>query len=372
MSTNGFKKDPNGIQLNQIVCLEQFEKIARNKLDSASFKFLFHGADEEITCKWNHQMIVDKFYLKPRILRNVKQIETTKVLFDNQKFSMPIGIAPTGMQKMFDNQGEMSTAKAAFNLGALMILSQFSTTSLEDIAHEIGRSPLRWQNIYMIKNRDHTCDIIQKAIDHGYGGIVITCDAPVFGHRRESAMEQPDFNQYELKILNPEDKKIGDDIEDHAKSIFDESRTWDDLGYIKKRFGNEIKIIIKGVMTAEDAKLAISKGIDGIYISNHGGRQLDGCSSTIEALCAVSRVVKGRVPILVDGGFRTGSDVMKALALGADMVLLGRPILYSLSAAGEQGVEHALKLIQSELKRCMQLCGCTRLSDITKKMVSQR
>lgn len=370
MATNGFKK-AGDVDLNQIVCLEQFEELARNKLDSASFKFLFHGADEEVTCKWNHQMIVDKFYLKPRILRNVKQTDTTKLLF-GQKYSMPIGIAPTGMQKMFDNGGEMSTAQAASNLQVLMILSQFSTTSLEDIAEQVGHSPLRWQNIYMIKDRDHTMDIIRRAIDHGYGGIVITCDAPVFGHRRESALEQPDFKQYELKILNPKDEKIGDDIKDHAKSIFDESRTWDDIGYIKKRFGNEIKIIIKGIMTAEDAKLAMTKGIDGIYISNHGGRQLDGCSSTIEALCCIVRVVKGRIPVLVDGGFRTGSDVLKALALGADMVLLGRPILYSLSAAGEAGVEHALKLIQSELKRCMQLCGCTTLSDFTKKMVSQR
>lgn len=386
-------KSQDHILLNEIVCLPDFELIARAKLDEQIFSYFNCGSDEEITRKLNHQMIIDKYFLRPRCFRNVSQIDTTKYIFGD-KLCMPIGIAPTSLHGLLNERAELATVRAASNQNALMILSQFSSTSLEDVARE---APIctKWQNIYLIKNRDHSMNVINRAIRYGYRAVVITCDCPISSHRRSRSklthqnsnnnnnnnndanfalMDQPTkltCSKFPVLIDPNVNSKFNKPIlDEHIE--WDDSRNWQDLADLKKSLGDTIRIIVKGILTAEDADCAIRAGVDGIYVSNSGGIHLDCCQSTIEALPEIVRVVGRRVPVFVDGGFETGNDVMKALALGADMVFLGRPIVYSLAAAGEQGVEHGLKLIHDELKRAMAYCGCKNLDEITNDIIMER
>lgn len=368
MTLESSSKDSKPI--SDIVCLEDFEPLAKSKLDGPIFKFIYHGADEENTTKWNHQKIIDNYWLKPRILRDVSRVDLTKYIYGD-KVCMPIGIAPTGLHKAIDpSGGELATVRAANKINALMIHSQFSTTSLEDLAKE---APIctKWQNVYILRNREQTHSIINRAIRYGYRALVVSCDSPVLGHRRNLLRKKIDLQDFELKNFCQE-KRVGNGIKKHAEEVLDPSVTWQDLADLKKMVGDTIKLIVKGIMTPEDAEEAIKIGVNGIYISNHGGRQLDCCQSTIEALPSIVKVVNKRCPIFIDGGFLTGNDVLKALALGADMVFIGRPIVYSLAAFGEEGVYTALNLLKDELRRAMMLCGCSKLTDINEEIILTR
>lgn len=355
-------------ELGKIVCLEDFEHRAKEKLSEPIFSFVYHGANEENTRRWNHAMIVEKYCLRPRILRDVSNIDLTKYIYGD-KVSMPIGIAPTGLCKMYNQDGELAIVSAAKNLNTLMVLSQFSTISLEDVAQE---APIctKWQNVYFLRNKDCTSSLVNRAIRYGYRALVVTCDSPVLGQRRETLRNPIRLEEFKLKNLDH--SPCEGSVKDHANLVLDSSVTWQNIADLKKTVGDTIRVIVKGLMTPEDAEEALKVGVDGIYVSNHGGRQLDCCQSTIEALPAIVQVVKKRCPVFVDGGFTTGTDVLKALALGADMVFLGRPILYSLAVGGQSGVSLALEMIRDELKTAMALCGCTKLSDITQDIVKDR
>lgn len=355
--------------LDDIICIRDLESLAKKRLEKSVFRFIHCGADEENTRRWNRERIVDRYYLKPRILRDVSSVNLTMYIYGD-KVSMPVGISPTGLHRMMHPDGELATVRAANRHNALMILSQFSTTSLEDVAKE---APIctKWQNIYLLKDKLQTQSIINRAIRYGYRALVVTCDSPVIGYRRKLIRSEPEFKKYELKNFSS-DQNLVDNISDHAHDVLDPSSCWQDLADIKKMVGDTIRVIVKGVMTPEDAEEALKIGVDGIYISNHGGRQLDCCQSTIEALPAIVKVVKKRCPIFIDGGFQTGNDILKALAIGADMVFIGRPILFGLGIKGEEGVLLAFKLLEAELKRTMAFCGCTKLSDIDSNIIIER
>lgn len=353
--------------LSKIVCVDEFEELARNKLDKSVYDYYCQGSDDERTLRWNRQMTSVLYCLRPRVLCNVSRVDLTKYIFGD-KLSMPIGISPTAMQKMAHSQGEKGMVRACNRLNALMVLSLFSTTSLEDVAKEAPICP-KWQNIYILKNRDITQNLINRAARYGYRALVVTCDAPVLGNRRRDVKNS--FTLGRFTLANIEDSSV-QSMRDHSSDIFDPSVTWDDLAKLKKNVGDTIKVIAKGIMTPEDAELALDAGVDGIFVSNHGGRQLNGAQSTIEALPAIVRVVDKRCPVFVDGGFRTGADILVALALGADMVFLGRAPLWALASHGEEGVYVAMRLLEQELRKAMMLCGCAKLADITNRMVVRR
>jgi len=298
---------------------------------------------------------------------NVSKVDMTKYIFGD-KLSMPIGVSPTGMHKMAHPEGELATVSACDRMNCLMILSFFSTTSLEDVAKR-AQYCTKWQNVYILNNRDITHNVVQRAIRNAYRAIVVTCDAPVLGNRRKDVRNEFTLGKFSLENINDSSVK---QIRDHSSEIFDPSVSWQDLSALKKHVGDTVRIIAKGIMTPDDAELAINAGVDAIFVSNHGGRQLDGGPSTIEVLPEIVQRVGKRCPVFVDGGFRTGSDVLKALALGADMVFIGRPVLMGLASFGEAGVYKALSLIKEELRRAMMLTGCTSLRDIDRSILLER
>lgn len=367
-STSGDSDNKAGeLILDKVICIDDFEKEARRKLNKTIYDYYAGGSDNEVTLKWNKTMISQRFCLKPRILCNVSKVDLTKYIYGD-KISMPIGISPTAMHKMAHPKGEIATVRACNDINALMILSMFSTTSLEDVAKQ---APIctKWQNIYILKKREITNNLIARAIRYGYRALVVTCDAPVLGNRRHDQRNQFTLGQFTLE--NIKDSSV-QSMREHASDIFDPSITWQDLADLKKSVGDTIRVIAKGIMSPEDAEQALKAGVDGIFVSNHGGRQLDGCPSTIEALPAIVRVVNKRCPVFIDGGFRTGADILKALALGADMVFMGRPPLWALASFGEAGVYRAMQILQEELVKAMMLCGCTKLSDISRNLILER
>jgi len=349
------------------VCVDELEEIAKSKLDKAIFDYYFHGSDNETTLNWNRSMISGKFCLRPRVMCDVSRIDLTKYIYGD-KLDMPIALSPTAMHKMAHPDGELATVRACNRHNALMILSLFSTTSLEDVAKE---APIctKWQNIYILKNRDATQSIINRAIRYGYRALVVTCDAPILGNRRYDKKNNFTLGKFTLENIDDSSKMS---VREHSSDIFDPSVTWQDLADLKKSVGDTIRVIAKGIMTPEDAEQALLAGVDGIFVSNHGGRQLDGVQSTIEALPAIVEQVNKRCPIFVDGGFRGGADILKALALGADMVFVGRPPLWGLASFGEEGVYVAMKLLKEELSRAMMLCGCTKLTDVGRSIIVPR
>lgn len=353
--------------LSRIVCLDEFEEVAKNRLDKKIYDYYGQGADDEKTLQWNRTMILNKYCLKPRVMCDVSQVDLTKYIFGD-KLSLPIGVSPTALQKMANSSGEIGMVRACNSINALMILSFFSTTCLEDVAKA---APIctKWQNIYLVKNKDITQNLINRAIRYGYRALVVTCDAPILGNRRRDVKNSFTLGEFSLENIDDQSVKL---MRDHSSEIFDPSITWQDLAELKKNVGDTIRVIAKGIMTPEDAELAIKAGVDGIFISNHGGRQLDGAQATIEVLPSIVNVVRKRCPIFVDGGFRTGAEVLIALALGADMVFVGRSPLWGLASYGEEGAYAVLKILQDELKRAMMLCGCSKLSDINKNIVIER
>lgn len=353
--------------LSQVACIDDLEEMAKASLDKSVFDYYYQGADDETTLRWNRSMITQKYCLRPRVMCDVSRVNLTKYIYGD-KLSVPIGISPTAMHKMAHPNGELATVRACNRINALMILSLFSTTSLEDVAKE---APIctKWQNIYILKNREITQNLINRAIRYGYRAIVVTCDAPILGNRRRDAKNNFTLGQHVLE--NIEDASVKS-MREHSSEIFDPSVNWQDLADLKKGVGDTIRVIAKGIMTPEDAEKALEAGVDGIFISNHGGRQLDGAQSTIEALPDIVRVVNKRCPVFVDGGFRTGGDILKALALGADMVFVGRPPLWGLASHGEEGVYTAMQILKDELKKAMMLCGCTNLKDINRDLLLER
>lgn len=366
-SQNSPRPVDNILDDNIVCCIDDMETIAKENLNNVVYDYYRTGADEEKTLVWNRKMIGELYALKSRIMVNVSKVRlSTYVLGD--KVSLPIGISPSAMHKLAHVDGELATIRACKRANTVMVLSLFSTVSLEQVAKE-EPTCTKWQNIYILKNRELTRNIIDRARRFGYRALVVTCDAPVLGKRRRDEKNKLELGIYPLANIEDASKMS---MKDHAASIFDSSVTWQDLADIKTYVGDSMKVIAKGVMSAEDAEEAIHAKVDAIFVSNHGGRQLDGIQSTIEVLPSIVKTVNKRVPIFVDGGFRTGADILKALALGADMVFIGRPILWGLATAGENGIYRALEILEDELRRAMMLCGCKNISDIGPHVVVQR
>lgn len=353
--------------LEKVVCVDELERIAESRLDKTTWDYFQGGADDERTLGWNKSRISQRYCLRPRVMCNVAQVDLTKYIFGD-KVSMPIGISPSALHKLAHSGGERATVRACNDLNALMILSLFSSTSLEDVAKE---APIctKWQNIYILKNREITQNLIKRAVRYGYRALVVTCDAPILGTRRRDLWNNFTLGEATLENINDSSVKS---MREHSSDIFDPSLSWQDLADLKKSVGDTIKVIAKGIMTSEDAELAIRAGVDGIFVSNHGGRQLDTSPATVEVLADIVATVDKRCPVFVDGGFRTGADILKALALGADMVFVGRPALYGLASFGELGVAKVLKILQDELRKAMMLCGCSQLADINRSLIYER
>ena len=326
------------------------------------------GAGDEITLQWNQESFAC-IRLKPRVLRDVSQIDTTVDLF-GQKLPHPILLAPTAYHKLVHSEGEIATARGAGAAGAILVVSTFATTSLENVAKE-ARAPL-WFQLYMTPDRAISKDLVQRAEAAGYRAICITVDTPVLGVRtREMRVNfhlPSGLARENVKNLSPQlagaahFSKGGPSI-----AVLNSKLTWKDIEWVSSF--TKLPILLKGILAPEDAKLAVEHGASGIIVSNHGARNLDTTPATIDALPDVVEASGGKIPVLMDGGIRRGTDVLKALALGARAVLIGRPYLWGLAVGGAVGVERVVQILLDEFKTAMALCGTPTLASIDRTVL---
>ena len=332
------------------------EAAARRALSGETYAYLSGGADDMRTVTANHEAF-EHVQIRARSLVDVSNIDTTLTLF-GQSLRSPILLAPVGFQSVFHPEGELATARAAAARGHQMILSSVSTFAVGDVARS-GGQPL-WFQLYPTTNRAVTRGVLGRAEAAGCPVVLLTVDTPVTGNR-EGHITSLNRLLREAPLGNFEGLRTNE-------TVTDPTMTWDMIGWL--RSNTSMKVVLKGIVTREDALLAVEHGVDGIVVSNHGGRQLESDRSTLACLPEVVAAVGGRMPVLIDGGIRRGTDIFKALALGADAIAIGRPYCWGLDGNGQRGVERALELLQAELVRAMQLAGTPRLSNIERAFVT--
>ena len=369
-----FKKSPP-IPVRQRVAPDLFtladhERSAQRRLDANAWAYFSGGAGDEITLRANRSAW-DELALLPRVLRPLADGHTRCTLL-GRALAHPLLLAPVAYQRLAHSDGEIASADAAAALGAGLVLSMQASSPLEDVAVAMhgdpGAGPL-WLQLYLQHDRTLVRELIHRAETAGYEALVITVDAPTSGvrdrERRAGFALPPEVQAVNLASMAPASQAQA--APGHS-ALFDNllrhAPTWDDIAWLQAQ--TRLPVLLKGVLHPEDARLALAQGIDGLIVSNHGGRTLDTAVSTARALPRIADAVGGALPLLVDGGLRRGTDVFKALALGATAVLIGRPALWGLANAGAAGVAHVLRLLRDELEACMALSGCATLADISR------
>ena len=372
--------------------IEAMRALARATLPRPVFDFADGGAEDEYTLRRN-EAAFDEHALLPRPLNGVTQRDLSITLF-GQRLSMPIVIGPTGLAGLFWPDGERCAARAAKAAGVAFCLSHGSVCTLEQLA-ETGAAP-RWMQVFVYRDRGFTRELAQRAANAGYDALVLTTDNQLLGNRerdiRNGFSIPPRFGlsglagmalkaewlwrmRNDLKrvtfgnYVRPGESADLKALAGRMASLLDPSMNWQDVEDLRKFWTRPL--ILKGVLHPEEARMAVERGIDAIIVSNHGGRQLDGAPGTLDALPGIVEAVGGRIPVLIDGSIRRGSDVVKALALGAAACLIGRPQLWGLSVAGEAGVAHMLAIYRQEIDRVMGLCGVTKIADINRDLLLQ-
>ncbi|NXW53430.1 HAOX2 oxidase, partial [Eurystomus gularis] len=346
-----------------MVCLSDFEAYAKKYLPKIAWDFFAAGADD---CSTRDENILayKRIRFRPRMLRDVSMMDIrTKLL--GTEISFPVGIAPTGFHQLAWPDGEKSTARAAKAMKTCYIASTYSTCTLEEIS-AAAPGGLRWFQLYIHRNREVSKQLVQQAEALGFQGLVLTADLPYTGKRRDDVRNGFRLPPH-MKLKNLEGAFEVCKMNPSFHSLLDPSVTWNDIYWLRSL--TDLPIIIKGILTKEDAELAVRHGVQGIIVSNHGGRQLDGGPATIDALVEVVEAVQGRIEVYLDGGIRKGSDILKALALGAKCVFIGRPALWGLAYKGEEGLQDVLRILQDEFRLSMALAGCASVSEIGRHLV---
>lgn len=349
-----------------------YEPLARARVDSSIWDFLAGGAEDEVTLGENRAAF-RRFFFRPRMLAGV-DVPDIGVTVMGTSLRCPLMVAPVGYQGLVHRDGECATARVAGAMGILMVVSTMSNRTLEDIA-AAASGPL-WFQLYVMKDRGLTRSLVQRAEDAGYRALVVTVDAPRLGRRERDIrnqfalpphLEPANLHRRDSATLHKSHSGTSA-IAQHVLGEFDPRLHWDTLAWIME--STRLPVILKGILTAEDAARACDMGVRGIIVSNHGGRQLDGAIASLDALPAIVAEVGDRCEILLDGGIRRGTDILKARALGARAVLVGRPVLWGLLAGGETGMKHVLELLCTELEHAMVLAGQTHWSDISRTLVT--
>jgi isopentenyl diphosphate isomerase/L-lactate dehydrogenase-like FMN-dependent dehydrogenase len=327
-----------------------FEELARERLDDMAWEYFRGGAGDESTLRDNRAAL-ERWKLQPRVLVDVSEVDTSTTVLGTP-VAAPILVAPVALQKLAHPEGEAATARAAASAGTIMILSTSATMRPQPVAAAAPNSA-RWFQIYVFRDRGVTQALIDEACASGYSALVLTVDAPILG-RREGAIRSGFHVPDELEVAGD----IFDDI--------DASVSWRDVEWIA---GHGLPVVLKGILTPEDALVAVENGAAGVVVSNHGGRQLDGVPASIDALPRVAEALEGQCELLLDSGVRRGVDVIRALALGARSVLVGRAVVYALAAAGEDGVVKLLRLLREEVELGLRLLGCTSVAEVKREHV---
>lgn len=363
--------DPNGSspELDSLLSVDEFEAAAAARLDQTTWDYYRSGAWGEQTVGANVQAW-STYWLRPRVMRDVSAVETSTHLL-GASVRAPLLVAPSALHQMAHPDGELATADGAREARLPMVLSSLSTYPIEDVARTIA--PIPWaMQLYISQDRPFSRDLAQRAEAAGASALMITVDTPLWGVRERDIHNRfrvPDG----MRIANLERPgqptgHTGSGIGSALGWTVDATLTWDDVQFMREAVS--IPIWVKGVLRGDDALEALDQGVDGIVVSNHGGRQLDGALPTAYALPEIVDAVAGRVPVIVDGGIRRGADIMRAVALGADAVQVGRPVLWGLAVGGHVGVQRVLDILVNELALSMALAGCPSLAEVTGDLIA--
>ena len=342
------------------VCVADFERLAEERLEPGAFGYYAGGAGDELALAGNVEAW-RRLRLRPRVLVDVAEVSTATTVLGTP-VAMPVLVAPTAIQRLAHPDGEPGMARAAAAAGTVMCVSTLATAAPAEVA-AAAPGGARWFQLYVFRDRGVTTSFVEEAVAHGYGAIVLTVDAPRLGRRerdfRTGFRVPPEIAVPSMAALGEWEGATPLEL----LGAIDPSLGWDDLEEIRAL--SPLPLVLKGIQTAEDAALACEHGVDAIVVSNHGGRQLDAVAPTAELLPEVVEAVAGRIEIYVDGGIRRGSDVVKALALGARAVLAGRAPLWGLAYDGEAGARRVLELLREETELALALCGCTSPAAVT-------
>ena len=333
----------------RFVTVDDYEPVARERLPPDVYGYFAGGAGDEWTLAENRRAF-DRWVIRPRMLTGALPPDPSTELLGS-RLAMPILIAPWAYQRMAHPEGELATARAAERAGTIMVVSTTTHEYLEDVASAAGGP--KWWQLYVFTDRGLTTEVLKRVEASGFSAICFTVDFPVAGLRHRDTR-----SGFEMPVGLP-----------HDELVFDPDISWDDLAWIREQA--RLPLLVKGVMTAEDARLAVDAGAEGIVVSNHGARQLDHVAATISVLPDIVQAVAGRVPVLLDGGIRRGTDVFTALALGASAVLVGRAVCWGLAVDGEEGVVSVLGILRGEFENTMSLAGTRAVGDITRAHVQR-
>jgi len=376
------------VNFRQALNIDDLRQMSRKRLPRVAYDYLERGAEDDVTLRENRAAF-ERIRLKPRTLADVSGRSQQVELF-GKSFDAPFGIAPTGAAGLYCFEADIELARAAQAANVPFVLSTASFTAMERVAQAAGGT--KWFQLYMSKDREAAERLVMRARDGGFEALVVTTDVPV-GANREYNLRNGFEIPFHLNLANMIDGARHPRwlIEVFLRTLLDsgvprfqnvdtntggriiaadlaqfrarrDALDWSDLRWLREIWPH--KLMVKGILTAADARLSADNGADGIFVSNHGGRQLDGAISPMTALPEIVDAVGGRIAIMLDSGIRRGTDVVKALALGADMVFVGRAPLYGVTVAGQAGAEHALALLKSEVDRVMALLGCRRIGDL--------
>ncbi|HEU5202916.1 MAG TPA: alpha-hydroxy acid oxidase [Candidatus Limnocylindrales bacterium] len=350
------------IPLDGIVRLADFEVPAGERLHPAAWAYYSGGSWDEHTLR-DSLASWARYRLRPRVLVDVEQQDLRTTLL-GREVSMPVGIAPAALHGMADPEGECATARAAAAAGVLQVVSTVASRSIEEVAAAAPDSP-RWFQLYVQRDRSLSRDLVQRAEAAGYEAIALTVDLPVLGYRDD--ILRLDFDPGKDAYANLPRRAVWDGEIDEVLDLRSVGLTWDHLGEI--RSWSSLPLVLKGILTAEDARLAVEHGTDAVWVSNHGGRQLDRVAAPIDVLRDIVDAVDGKAEVYLDGGVRRGPDVAIALAMGARAVFTARPFIYALACAGEAGVARALAILREEIERTFALLGVGAPADLTRSHV---
>lgn len=360
--------------VSQPINLWEYEQLAKQHLSQMAFDYYCSGAWDEITLRDNRAAF-ERIKLRPRMLVDVSDRNLSTTIL-GQPLQLPLLIAPMAFQCLAHPEGELATALAAATAGVGMVLSTMATKSLEEVA-AVGykHNALQWFQLYIHRDRGLTQNLVERAYSTGYQALCLTVDAPILGRRerdRRNAFTLPSglhlANIANITGLNIPQKSEESGLFTYFAEQLNPAVTWRDLEWLQSL--SPLPLVLKGILRDDDAVRAVEHGAKAIVVSNHGGRQLDGAIASLDALAQIVAAVDGKAEVLVDGGIRRGTDILKALALGAKAILIGRPVLWGLAVAGQVGVSHVISLLEDELSVTMALSGCTSIKDIDSSLVA--
>jgi isopentenyl diphosphate isomerase/L-lactate dehydrogenase-like FMN-dependent dehydrogenase len=346
--------------MEQLLTLDDAERLAESIVGPEAWSYIVGGAGDERTLRWNREAF-SRYCLRPRVLVDVSSVSTETTVLGTP-VSMPALVAPMAFQQIAHEEGEVAMARGAAAAGTLMCVSTVATSTPADIAAAAPEAP-RWLQIYVFRDREVSDQVIEQALEAGFSALVLTADLPVYGIRHREARLGFEAPEEDVPAIVAARARGGDATGHHSLELLESGLQWDYVSELVERW--KVPVIVKGLVTAEDADLACQYGASGVVVSNHGGRQLDATIASLDALPEVVEIVGDRAEVYVDGGVRRGTDVVMALALGARAVLVGRPAMYGLAYGGSRGVEQVLEILREETENALALLGCRSPAEVT-------